>query len=177
MIKPRKSAAESQRGTQENTDQSLASRPKENDSKSPKLGTAPSRSDEKSDSRAQRVTSPHFDYDLHDYQKRLKVGKIGGKAKADPIDVPKSPHRVNAIQTHAELEQDSSPTERPDHPRLQTSPATKPDQSNQAYAKRESLSPSLDETEMERADRKREQIKRALEAKAAAPAKKKQRRF
>ena len=175
--KATKSAPQSQRGIRKNTNKGLTSRAKENYSKSPELDAAPIGSKERGDSRAEQIASSKTENDPHDFKKRVKVGKIGGKAKGDPSDMPKTPHLVSSPHERAEPVQEGRSISRLEYPTLPTSPATKKDERSQVQAKPESHSHLPTETEKERADRNRENIKRDLEAKAAAPTKKKQRRF
>ncbi|OKO90839.1 hypothetical protein PENSUB_13140 [Penicillium subrubescens] len=106
-------------------------------------------------------------------KKPTRLGMIGGKAKTKQAPLPETP----SVQQEEPLP--SSPNQKT----REKPPAPKHDR---VSPKRESLEPSLpakapsavpapEETEAQRADRKREELKRQLEAKSKAPAKKKRR--
>ena len=161
---------------QEAVDHRLTSRPKENGSRSTEPATACVGLDGRSDPRAERIAHSKFDDDPRQPQKRAKVGKIGGKAKIDSTDTLELSRSANASLEPTNLEPLRNSRASTSHsPVPASSPAADPERSTRVQKKLDPPSPPLEETENERADRNREQIKRALEAKAAAPAKKKRR--
>ena len=114
---------------------------------------------------------------------KAKVGKIGGKVKANnPPDQPDESTEIataNARQPqpdhHQQKENHVPPSSSTTSPLAADSSGGQESRRQQALKQESSSSPIPGETDIQRADRNREQIKRALEAKAAAPARKKRR--
>ena len=166
---------QSHRAVQEAVDHGLTSRPKENRSRSTNPAEARIGLDGKSKSHTERIANSKFN-DLRQFKKKAKVGKIGGKAKAESTDTLESSQSVNASIEPANLEQlvDRHPyTSNSLAP--EKSPGAEAERSTRARKNSDPLSSPPEETGKERADENRERIKHALEAKAAAPPKKKRR--
>ncbi|KAJ5774290.1 DNA double-strand break repair and VJ recombination XRCC4 N-terminal [Penicillium paradoxum] len=99
-----------------------------------------------------------------------KLGMIGGKAKAKAPEPAQDKTPLPTSDTVVMSPGRPSPA-KPETER----PTTKKEESPLPLPKRETASPAEPETEEQRADRKREELKRSLEAKSKAPAKKKRR--
>ncbi|KAL4955857.1 XRCC4-like factor-domain-containing protein [Aspergillus filifer] len=108
-----------------------------------------------------------------------RIGAIGGKAKAKPSTSEASTSSKSGEKD--ETDDDSSPVSRPKaRPQEEAASTTKQEEENapaQKTIKKAATSPEPERelTEEEKADRKREELKRQLAAKSKAPAKKKRR--
>lgn len=172
--KPTTTSPQSQRNTSEALGESLA---KANERDSAKQAAAPASPDGRTNSRTNQVAESKFKEDPKPWKQKGKVGRIGGKAKVNSSD-HLGPTQFT-VTTFQEANPDHQLEERHPKPAIRppqsTSPAAQPQQDSQIHIKEGSSSPIPGETEKQRADRNREQIKRALDAKAAAPPKKKRR--
>jgi hypothetical protein len=105
-------------------------------------------------------------------KKPSRLGMIGGKAKTKAASPPETPPVQQEAPPYSPDRKTRGQSPAPEHDRVSPKRES-PEPSLPAKAQR--AVPAIEETEAQRADRKREELKRQLEAKSKAPAKKKRR--